>query len=145
MDLEKQLRACEGGKGDLVPALLWWGGVGLMSYPWALLAPFLDAQATCETPGGQRYLVYKDKAQRILNLLWLFCNLIFEQGLVLIWLRIREFWESCSRVYITSFLESTGSDLYPLSPGAPKITCFHLRLPGAHISHPRLSLKRLCL
>lgn len=93
MDLEKQLRACEGGKGDLVPALLWWGGVRLMSYPWTLLALFLGAQATCETPGCQRYLVYKDKAWGILNLLWLFRNVFYEQGLVLIWLRIREFWE----------------------------------------------------
>lgn len=32
VDLEKHLRACEGGKGDLVPAV-WWGGVGLMSFP----------------------------------------------------------------------------------------------------------------
>lgn len=78
MDLEKQLRACEGGKGALVPALLWWGAVGLMSYPWALLAPFLGAQVTCESPGCQRYLVYKD-TWGILNLLWLFCNIFFEQ------------------------------------------------------------------
>lgn len=85
----------------------------------------------------QRYLVYKDKAQGILNLLWLFCSIIFEQGLVLIWLKIREFRESCSRVSISSFLECRGTDLHPLS--APKIPYFHLRLPGDHINHPRLS------
>lgn len=57
VDLEKQLRGCEGGKEDHGPAMLWWEGVRLMSYPWALLAPFLGAHATCETPGCQRYLV----------------------------------------------------------------------------------------
>lgn len=171
-----------------MPALLWWGDVRLMSYPWALLALFLGAQATCETPGCQRYLVYKDKAPGILNLLWLFHNIFYEQGLVLIWLRMREFWEwkatvdlafgsqarlaimagssfselsgvmqrgrveaavwkmsrvSCSRVSMSSFLESTGSDLHPLYPGVPKISYFHL--PGVHISHPKLSLKRFCV
>lgn len=68
-----------------------WGAVGLRSYPWALLAPFLGAQAACESPGYQRYLVYKDKAWGVLNLLWLFCNIFFEQGLVLIWLRNQSF------------------------------------------------------
>lgn len=45
VDLEKQLRGCEGGKGDWGPALLQWGGVRLVSYPWAFLAPFLGAHA----------------------------------------------------------------------------------------------------
>lgn len=68
VDLEKQLRDCEGGKGDWGPTLLQWGGVRLMSYPQAFLTPFLGAHATCETPGCQR----QDKALGILNPLRLF-------------------------------------------------------------------------